>query len=103
MRFSQVLFCTKHFPYGFQFTREALQDDPGVEVSRTHARADQQLRRRHLMNFREQATSPNLLSVPPRERQARRLLHTIMKTSKTLPSDWRRSWCTATLTRWRPI
>lgn len=28
----QVLFCTRHFPFGFQFTKEALQDDAGVEV-----------------------------------------------------------------------
>lgn len=29
----QVLFCTRHFPYGFQFTKEALQDDNAIEVS----------------------------------------------------------------------
>lgn len=30
---TQVLFCTRHFPYGFQFTKEALQDDANVEVT----------------------------------------------------------------------
>lgn len=28
----KVLFCTRHFPNGFKFTKEALQNDAGVEV-----------------------------------------------------------------------